>query len=145
MFPRWHIILGAIFTLVIWAFAPNLSWVYLLLIFSSSVLIDLDHYIVGAMRTGTLNYGKIFSYHVEMNKKLTKLREQGIKKKADFHFFHTIEFQALIGILGIFWISFFYVFIGMIFHSLVDLLFLLEQDRFYTREYFFLSWLAKKF
>ena len=145
MIPRWHIILGAIFTLVIWIFAQNLSWIFLLLIFLSSFLVDLDHYIVSAIKTGKLNLGHSFEYHKKMKAIELAEKAKGIKRKGDFHLFHTIEFHVLIGIIGMFFVPFFYVFIGMVFHSLIDILYMTYQGRFYRREYFFFNWLRNKF
>ena len=58
--------------------------------------------------------------------------------------FHTVEFHLLVGLLGLVWIGFFYIFIGMIFHSLLDVVDLTKRDTFYRREFFFFNWLGKK-
>ncbi|MBM3233423.1 hypothetical protein FJZ18_04625, partial [Candidatus Pacearchaeota archaeon] len=65
MLPRWHVFWGAVFTAVLWYFA-RVDWIYLSLVFLSSVFIDLDHYICGAMRTRTLHFGQILDYHKKM-------------------------------------------------------------------------------
>ncbi|MBI2632175.1 hypothetical protein HYW75_04175 [Candidatus Pacearchaeota archaeon] len=144
MLPRWHILFGALFTFIIWLYAPETAILNLGLIFFASFIIDLDHYICGAMRTHSFHFGKIFYYHNEMGIKQHKEREKGIRKRGDFHFFHTIEFHILIAILSFFSISFFYFFIGMAFHSLLDLFWLLRHDFLYRREYFFFNWLRKR-
>lgn len=145
MFPKWHIFLGGLFTLIIWIFAPNLNPIYLAIIFLSSFLIDFDHFVVGAARTGKLNFKEIYDYHEQQDRIKIKERTRGIRKKGDFHLFHTIEFHVLIGILGIFFAPLFYVFIGMIFHSLIDLFSLIQGDEIYRREYFFFNWIRKRF
>ncbi len=144
MLPKWHIFFGAIFTLLIWYFAPGLNWIYLTLIFLSSVLIDLDHYISAGMKTKKWDLGSAFSYHKKLGIIAEKERAKGIRKKRDFHFFHTIEFHILTALIGIFWMPFFYVFVGMTFHSLLDLFDLVSNDYLYRREYFFFNWLRKK-
>ena len=144
MLPRWHIFWGAIFTLLIWILAPNISLIFLALIFFSSFLIDFDHYIMSVLKTKRISLLHAFDYHKKEEIKLIKEKKKGIRKKGDFHLFHTLEFHALIGILGIFWTPFFYIFVGMVFHSLLDLADLLHKDRFYRREFFLINWLIKK-
>lgn len=145
MLPRWHIFWGAVFTAIIGFFASGISYIYLTLVFLSSIFIDLDHYFCGVTRTKRWNLFHVFDYHKQMEIKQQQEKKKGIRRKGDFHLFHTIEFHALIGLLGIFWSPFFYIFIGMLFHSLLDVFSLIRHDYVYLREYFFFNWLAKRF
>ncbi len=143
MLPRWHIILGALFTSIVWIVAPGIDYLYLALIFFSSFLIDFDHYIVSSVKTGKLRLKHSFDYHDDMLEREKEENEKGIRKRGDFHLFHTIEFHIIIGLMSLVWIGFFYVFTGMIFHTLLDVFSSLYNDRLYRREYFFLNWLRK--
>ncbi|SRR3990167_1165836 len=145
MLPRWHILFGAIFSLLIWIVSPQINFGYLLLIFLSSFLIDFDHYLCSALKTKKIGLFHSFDYHKEMAITQRKERDKGIIRKGDFHIFHTIEFHILVGLLGFAWIGFFYVFIGMIFHTLLDLYSLLYDKYMYRREFFLTAWLWKKF
>jgi hypothetical protein len=144
MLPRWHILYGAIFALVLWAFAPQTGWIFLLLVFLSSFLIDFDHYVASVLKTGKLSLFESFEYH--RKKGIVEMREisKGIRRKGDFHLFHTLEFHILIGLLGLLWTGFFYVFIGMVFHSLLDIYSMLNMGVFHRREYFFFNWFGKQ-
>ena len=144
MLPRYHIISGAILTLVLYFLVPGISFTYLGLLFFSSFLIDFDHYVTGAKKAGSLNLQKIFEYHKRNEIKERNEISRGIRKKGDFHLFHTIEFHSLIGILGFFWIGFFYIFIGMVFHSLIDIYSLVGNKRFHRREFFLSNWILKQ-
>lgn len=144
MLPRYHILLGAIFTIVLYFLVPGVSLFYLGLVFLSSFLIDFDHYINAVKKNKSLSFGRSFEYYKDLGIREKKEINAGIRRKSDFHLFHTIEFHALIGILGIFWIGFYYVFIGMIFHSLLDVLSLGYYGRFHRREYFLSNWIRKK-
>jgi len=144
MLPRWHIILGEIFTLFIWIFIPKISLLNLALIFFSSFLIDFDHYIASGLKSQKWKLSDSFEYHRLAQIQQAQDIEQGIKKKGDFHFFHTLEFHGLVGILGIFIPLFFYIFLGMIFHSMLDIIDLLRTRAFHRREYFFFNWTRKK-
>ncbi len=145
MIPRWHIVLGGLFTGLIYLSAPQINSIYLALVFFSSFLIDIDHYIVSVIRTRKLRLKHSFKYHEEATKQEIRDIKRGIKKRGDFHLLHTIEFHILIGILSIFFTAFFYIFIGMVFHSLTDLFYLFYVKRFHRREFFFFNWLRKRF
>lgn len=145
MIPRWHIFLGAIFTGIIWFFIPTLNWTYLLTIFLASVLIDLDHYFCAAYKIKKLSLLRCLDYYTALNKKHEIEKKRGIRQKGDFHVFHTIEFHIFIALLIYFSGYFFFIFVGMVFHSLCDLLWLLAKDRLYLREYFLFSWFKNKF
>lgn len=145
MYPRWHILSGAILALLVWIAAPNLNFVYIILLFLSSFLMDVDHYFCSVIKTKKLGIFNAFHYHEKLVEEEKRKHEQGLKEKSDFHLFHTIEAHVLIGLLSLFWMGFFYIFLGMVFHSLLDLycLFFLEK-RLYVREFFFISWLSRQ-
>lgn len=144
MLPRWHILLGAVFTTLIWFFIPGMSFVYLTLIFLASFLIDFDHYTNAAIRNRHLSLKKAFDYHKK--KRIEELNDisKGIRRKGDFRLFHTVEFHTIIGLLGLLWIGFFYIFLGMLFHSLLDVSSLLFSGVFHRREFFLFNWARKK-
>jgi hypothetical protein len=145
MLPRWHIFWGAIFALIIWIFAPGISYFYLALVFFASFLIDFDHYVNAVHKTRKVSLFHAFDYHKKLSAKEDSEKKKGIRKKGDFHLFHTIEFHVLVAALGFLWTPFFFIFLGMVFHSLLDLMSLLYYDKFYVREYFFFSWTRKFF
>ena len=144
MLPRWHILIGGIIAVLIFVAAPKINIINILLFFLASFLIDFDHYICAVWNTHKFGLHEAFEYHKEMDRLDEKRRKKGIKEKGDFHLFHTIEFHILIGILGLFWTGFFYIFLGMMLHSLTDLYSLLYSKEMYKREFFFLHWLYEK-
>ncbi len=143
MLPRWHIVLGIIFTLLLWVAAPHTPLIYFGLVLFASIFIDIDHYLCSLLKTGQWSLFKSFDYHKKEGEEHMKEHVQGIRKKGDFHFLHTVESHALIGILGLFLAPFFYIFIGMVFHSLLDVLYMARKDVLYRREYLFSVWLGK--
>ena len=144
MLPRTHIILGAMFSIILWFIFPQTSWIYLGLVFLSSFLIDFDHYATCVLKTGRVGLFHSFEYHRRQGIKQRNEKKMGIRRRGDFHFFHTVEFHALVFVLGLFFAPFYYIFIGMIFHSLMDLISLIHKDFMYLREFFFVNWVAKK-
>ena len=145
MLPRKHILFGAIFAILIWIAAPQINYLYIILLFLSTFLIDFDHYLCSVLNTKKLGLFHSFEYHKEMLKKQTRDKAKGIIEKGDFHLFHTIEFHILVGLLGFIWIGFFYVFLGMVFHSLLDIYSLLTDKLMYRREFFLTHWIFEKF
>ena len=144
MLPRWHILYGFLFTLLLAFVAPGVHWGYLSLVFLASIFIDFDHYLACVHKTGKIGLFQAFEYHRQQGAVMRAYEKKGLKPKSDFHLFHTIEFHAFIGLLGVLWVGFFYLFIGMIFHSLLDVLDGVLKNTLHRREYFFFSWLAKR-
>lgn len=145
MLPRWHILLGAVFTLIVWIVAPQTKPLYLALIFLSSFLIDFDHYLDSVIKTKKFSLKNAFIYHEKLIKQFISKKKKGIRERGPFHPFHTIEFHVLIAIIGFFYTPFFYIFLGMIFHSLLDVAGMLHQDWLFLREFFFFNWLRNRF
>ena len=144
MLPKWHILLGAIFTIALFLMAPETNPVYLALLFFASFLIDFDHYIMAVKRTNLLSVKSAFQYYKELDKIEREEYKKGLRNKGDLHIFHTVEFHFLLALLSYFWVGFLFIFAGMVFHSIIDLAYLLYQDRFYRREFFFFNWLFSK-
>ncbi len=145
MLPRWHILLGLLFSLVFWIVFPETHWIYAAIIFLSAFLIDFDHYMNAVFKTGKICLFDAFEYHRRLIKKALADKKREVRKRGDFHIFHTIEFHIFTLVMGfIIHPVFFYILIGMVFHSIVDLISLIWEDGLYRREYFFVRWLARK-
>lgn len=144
MLPRWHVLLGGIFALLILIAAPYTNIAYILLFFLASFLIDFDHYLCAVINTGRLNLKEAFEYHRKMDALDKERRRKGLRERGDFHIFHTIEFHILVGLSSLLWTGFFYIFLGMVFHSLCDLYSLLYSKEMYRREFFFIAWVLRK-
>ena len=145
MLPRWHLFWGAVVSCLLLYVAPGLQWWYYALFFCASVFIDADHYITAVHATKKWKLADAFRYYELLNACVISDRARGIRKKYDFHVFHTIEFHLCIALLGLWWTPFFYLFLGMAFHSLLDIYSLLDRDVLYMREFFLSGWLWKRF
>lgn len=146
MLPKWHILYGALFTLIIFLFAPQLGLINLACIFFASFLIDLDHYISAVIYNKSFSLQKALRHYDIISKKIEADHKKGLRnKEPHFHVFHTIEFHVLVAIIGYFFTPFFYIFIGMAFHSLLDVYSFMNSGYLYIREYFFFNWLRKQF
>ena len=144
MLPRYHILFGIILTVAIWFFFPQTPIIFLALTLISSIIMDFDHYIVAAMRNSHLSLFKAFHYHKVQSEINVQNHRKGIFKKGDFHLLHTIEFHTFIFLLGFAWQGFFYIFIGMLFHSFLDVIYMISKGALYSREFSLGNWLARK-
>ena len=132
-------------TAIVLIAVPDTPLFYLTLFFLSSFLIDFDHYVTSVMKTEKYGLKDSYEHYRKMDVIRKKEIAQSIRKKDDdFHLFHTVEFHALVGLLGIFWAGFFYIFIGMVFHSLLDVIDMTRKGVFHRREYFFFNWMRRK-
>lgn len=145
MLPRWHFIIGIIFSLIVYILFPEINLFYLGLIFLSSFLIDFDHYLIGAIMTKSLSFKKIFEFYRILGKKQDEEIRRGIKKKSVIQVFHTLEFHIFVLLLGFLWEGFFYVLAGMIFHSLTDIFDGIRKGWLHCREFFLIRWVLKNF
>ena len=144
MLPKWHFLLSILFIALVWIIISEISLLYLFLIFFGAFFIDFDHYAVSVWKTGKIGLFDSFKYHDKMKETEEKEKARGIRRRGDFHLFHTVEYLILVFVLDYLWVGFFYIFIGMLFHSVLDLVWLVYEDRVYRREFFLINWLRKK-
>ena len=141
MLPREHTILGIIAAALFYPIFGINAW----MIAATAVLIDVDHYLFYAIKKRDFSYAGAYSWHVEQEIKAKRMARKGIRKRGPFHIFHTIEFHLLLLLLSFRNTIFFYAFAGFVFHSAVDFVDLALTKTIYRREYFFTSWLIRRF
>ncbi|MEI6849440.1 MAG: hypothetical protein WCK29_00215 [archaeon] len=142
MLPRWHILLGFLFSLLIYVIFPQISLISLSLVFLSSFLIDFDHYLIAVIKTKKLGLFNAFAYFKKLDREEQLKLKKGIKQRGPLMVFHTVEFHILVLLAAIFIHPLFYsILVGMLFHSIIDILSLKSRDILYHREFF----LVKKF
>ena len=124
MLPKWHILFGFVFAYVIYWFS-SISIFEASLIFLFSILIDFDHYIWYAIKKKDWNFRKAYYWHKALPK----------NHKPIMHIFHTIEFHIFAGLLIFFWHGFLFILIGMIFHSVLDIIDIVYNKKWGVREF----------
>ena len=137
MYPKNHFIIGIFFCLFLHFISPQISFLGLILIFLSSILIDFDHYLWFIVNFRNFSLKKAYLY-LKNNKSK--------KNKRKLMVFHTIEFLILILILSSFFKLFIYVFIGTLFHILIDTIDLIfkirknkKSKRYFSLIYYFIN------
>lgn len=140
MLPRWHIFWGLAFSLVFKIAVPNTTYLSVFLIWFASVFIDFDHYLATGIKTNNWKLSHALQHNYEKRDKAINLKKnKDLCEKGDFHIFHTLECHALIGILGIFFSPVFFIFIGMVLHSILDIIWMVNHDLLKAREFFFFN------
>ena len=121
MVPKKHILLGLIFSVLIY-FILKLNLIQVSIIFLSSVLIDFDHVIYYFFKKKNLNPKKAINYYFKKKEKLEKLSiEEKRRVYWGFYCFHGIEIVIILFLLGFFISNYFYfVLIGVTFHLVLD-------------------------
>ena len=130
MLPKWHVLFGFIFAYIVYWFT-SINVFEASLIFLSSVLIDFDHYMWIVKRKEYFNLKKAYFWHKNLPK----------KHKPIMHIFHTIEFLLFVLILGLFFKLFFFIFIGMLFHSVLDIIEMFYSGKAGCREFSLIRYL----
>lgn len=129
MMPKYHIFFGAIFSAIL--FFSGISFLNSFLFFLASVFIDVDHNIFYVYRKKDWNFKNAYRFY----KKLP------LKHKPVVHIFHTIEFIILILVLSYLWSSFIFIFLGIVLHSIIDIIIMLYEKRIIGREFSLLRYL----
>lgn len=103
-----------------------------------SVLIDVDHYLFYLQRTGRYDVAGMFRYFKNVDRNLAAIPYLGVC------IFHTVEFFLLIAILSFFFPLFKYLFCGLVFHLLLDIISLVRLRCPFIRAYSLLEHLVRR-
>jgi hypothetical protein len=123
MLPKYHVLYGLILSIVLFLILPTIGWIGAGIIFLSSFLIDVDHYIYYVFKERKISLRRALNNFLEKRRRLSKM---DIKKRNKFYsgfcFLHGIEILLILFIFGIFVSKYFLsIFIGFTFHLFLDL------------------------
>lgn len=120
MLPKIHIILGGIFSIIIY-FIFHITFFETAIIFLSSFLIDFDHYLYYIYMKKSIKLVKSYHWFTQRRKKWISLsiKEREQYRKPIF-IFHGIEFWTILIVLYLFIPFFGFVIIGVFIHILLD-------------------------
>jgi hypothetical protein len=124
MFPRYHALYGFLFSVLIVYIFPDIGLLGGIIIFLSSVLIDVDHYLTFVYDHKNISLTKAYRWHINAEKKLLSMpREERNKTFISFCFLHGFETVSLLVLVGyLIHEYFFFVAIGFAFHLFLDLI-----------------------
>lgn len=131
MYPKFHVIASALLSMVLYPFfGLNVLWV-----FFAGFLIDVDHYIYYVLKFRNLSLKNAYKHFEEYEKKR--------HFKDVLCIFHTVEFFVLILILSFYSKIVFLIFIGMIFHEILDLIDTYRLNLWEARAFSLIMWLKR--
>lgn len=124
MLPKYHIILGFIFSLTLYFLIPEITLLPALIIWISSFMIDIDHYIYTAIKRKTINPWKVYRWHLKVFYYFEKHKKHKNEYYSAVFFLHGIEILIILFFLGIYFSEvFLFILIGFVFHLFLDLSF----------------------
>lgn len=122
MYPSQHLILGFLFSLILFVNFPQIGFIGFSLIILSTFLIDVDHYLFYVYKHKDLSLKNAYKWFVKFTEERKKLSEKERKKyKHIIIIFHGVEFWVILALLSFVHIFFFYIFIGVMFHIFLDM------------------------
>jgi len=120
MFPRIHILVGAIISLLIYLIFP-ITILQTLILFLSSFLIDVDHYLLYVFITKDISLKRSINYYYNHRSKWLKLTIEERREFKRFSFiFHSIECWLILLILAQFHTIFYFILLGIAIHMILD-------------------------
>lgn len=110
MLPKWHVLFGFVFCLLLWFF--NFPIGALAVIWLVNFGIDIDHYIIYIINKKKWSLIKAYRFFLKLKS----------SSKYYFCFFHTIEFVAFLACLAFLDKLFYFILLAVLFHLTIDLI-----------------------
>lgn len=122
MYPKQHLLYGAIFAGFLFFLFPQIGWLGFIIILASTVLIDADHYLYYVFKKKDLSLPNAYKWLVKKHKEfLSFSREKRNQQNTSGFLFHGVEALILLFILSFYLKLFLYIFAGFAFHIILDL------------------------
>ncbi|MEK6820300.1 MAG: hypothetical protein AABX71_01165 [Nanoarchaeota archaeon] len=133
MLPKHHMIVGFIVVLIL--FLSGMSLIPCLIIFSSSVLIDIDHYFFYVWKRRDFSLKNAYNYFLRRMKKWFNMHYEERKKyKRMIVIFHGVEFMSLLILLSFIHQIFLFMLVGFFVHMIADLIEILyKKEALYSK------------
>jgi len=140
MKPHIHILASLPIAIILYFFFKE----YALIFFFASFLFDVDHYIDYALTKKDFSLINAYKYCVYITKNAIKNNKINFKQR--LHFFHTIEFYLIMFIIAFYSKTFLFVFLGIMYHQLIDYMHMLKYPILKkSRAFSLIMWLKKNY
>jgi uncharacterized Tic20 family protein len=122
MLPKYHLIIGAVISFILWLLFPSFfTPVNSLIIFLSSVFIDVDHYLYYVHKKKDWSLKKAYRWFVDERKIWLNLSKKERKNyKITIMIFHGVELWVILALLIFINKIFLFVLIGIFIHMVID-------------------------
>ena len=132
MLPKWHILFGALVSIILYLFF-NLTLYQTLIVFLSSIVVDFDHYLYYIFKYKKIGIREAYNCFSKKREKWISLKpEEREKYKRYIFIFHGVEFWIIL--IFFFFINkfFLWILIGITLHMILDF-----TEIFYNKEPFY--------
>jgi hypothetical protein len=131
MYPKYHILYGAIFSLVL---IPLFGIWNSLIVFLASFLIDMDHYTRYVYEKKDFSIIRSIKYYYN----------KSIKRRHEIYLLHTVECWILLLLLGYYNPIFIFILLGFLFHMACDFIDMINKKYYEVRVYSIVIWMLLK-
>ena len=129
MLPSAHVIFGAICSLILYLIFPQIGLTAAAVIFLSSFLIDVDHYLYYSIKFNDWNLKNAYRWFIHKSKKWRRLTVmQREKYQRILMVFHGIECLAILVLLILVHKIFLFILLGFLIHLLLDFVDLIREN-----------------
>jgi len=132
-----HVVTGLIISIILYHVFGN----YVIILFASSFLFDIDHYIEYIIRKKDFSLIKAYREAKELDRK-SRLYKKLLVTDI-LHIFHTAEFFLIIAVLSFFNKIFLMMLIGLLTHEALDLLQMAYYKAFKFRAHSLILWIIR--
>ena len=135
MLPKYHFLLGLAISLVLLILFPNIGLISFLVIWTSSVLIDFDHYAYYVFKKKDFSLRNARNWFFRHGEKIDSIKKEERKEyKEVILVFHGIEFIIFLVILSVINVFFSYILFGVLIHLFLD----------YAHSIYYKNWFSRK-
>jgi len=131
MLPKFHILYGLLLSLAVLFLFPQIGFVGFLIIWVSSVLIDIDHYLYFVWLKKDFNPKNAFKWFMDNNKRYNLLPKSE-RKKYYFGNYFLHGFEAIFILVLLFYLTknmfILYILLGFLFHQIIDFIDLYKKN-----------------
>lgn len=121
MYPKYHIVLAAIFAVLLYFLFTFIGFFEAIIIFLAGSVIDIDHYFTYIIEKKDLNFIKSVKWCKRTSHLYTNLKKEKAKKvRVPICWFHGLEFLIILIVLSFFSNIFLFILIGVVFHLFLD-------------------------
>jgi hypothetical protein len=117
-------------TIAAFILLPFCDFIQIALFFIGSILIDVDHYVFYVLQFKKWDIRGMFDYYERfLPEQIESIPYAGVC------IFHTIEVFIILGIASYYYSFLFYLLMGMIFHYILDFIFLYQNKCLFSRAF----------
>lgn len=122
MHPKQHLVLGILFSILIFLFFQHIGWLAILIIILSNFLVDVDHYIYFVFKEKKISLRESYWWYIKRAEKFNKLSAKKSKEYQKLPFiFHGFEFWIILFCGSFFFPILSWVLFGVMVHMISDI------------------------